>query len=213
MCNTRRARDYLVLVRASETHPHHPFPRPSYTGVAGELAVDFVADVATGYAAIASSVAGPFTTIKTSSFEFQTIGYMHQAKLPFNITTPGTAGFYKVGTASGESTVYSVFPTPERADNEVFAVFGDFGLANDECISSLVAEAAKGTFDSVLHVGALSQKCFPRARRHIFYCLLASQHLLLQILTPSTLSLSLSLLPFFHRRLGLQLRSFPLPQP
>lgn len=140
--------------RGVDTQHSHFFPPSfaSYTGVSGELAVDFVAAEATGYAAISMSVAGPFTTIASTSFEFPSIGYMHQAKLPFNITTPGTAGFYKVGTASGESVVFPVFPTPARGDNEVFAVLGDFGLANDECLSDLVAEASKGNFDSVLHV-------------------------------------------------------------
>lgn len=42
---------------------------------------------------------------------------------------------------------------PARGANERFAVFGDFGLANDECMTDLISEAAKGTFDSVLHVG------------------------------------------------------------
>jgi hypothetical protein len=78
---------------------------------------------------------------------------MHQALLPFNISTPGKAAFYKVGSASGESTVFTVFPVPARADNEIFAIYGDFGLENDECLSDLVAEAAKGTYDSVAWTG------------------------------------------------------------
>jgi hypothetical protein len=123
----------------------------SYTPTNGVLAVDFVAADAAGTAYISLSAGGPWTAVPSTSFNFPTIGYMHQALLPFNITTPGKAGFYKVATASGTSTVFPVFPTPAR--NEVHAIFGDFGLENDECLSDLVAEAAKGTFDSVLHTG------------------------------------------------------------
>ena len=94
----------------------------SYTQTDGVLAVDFVAADAKGTASVSLSATGPWTAVATTSFNMPEVGYMHQALLPLNITTPGKAGFYKVGTASGVSTVFPVFPTPAR--HEVFAVFG-----------------------------------------------------------------------------------------
>jgi hypothetical protein len=41
----------------------------------------------------------------------------------------------------------------------VFAVYGDFGTANDVCQPDLVAKAAAGAFDSVLHVGDWACAC------------------------------------------------------
>ena len=35
-----------------------------------------------------------------------------------------------------------------RGSQEKFAIFGDFGLRNDKCMADLIAEAAKGSFDS-----------------------------------------------------------------
>ena len=95
----------------------------SYTQTDGVLAVDFVAADAAGTASVSLSAGGPWQSLATSSFNMPEVGYMHQALLPLNITTPGKAGFYKVATASGESTVFPVFPTP--AHHEVFAVFGE----------------------------------------------------------------------------------------
>lgn len=73
-----------------------PPPPAAYTGVIGELAVDFVSTSAAGYAAFSSSVVGPFTTVNTTSFHFFEIGEMHQATLATGVTTPGKAVFYKV---------------------------------------------------------------------------------------------------------------------
>ena len=57
----------------------------SYTGVRGELAVDFVATSSDGYAAFSTSAAGPFTSVTSTSFNFSTIGHMHQVRVtPLN---------------------------------------------------------------------------------------------------------------------------------
>ena len=39
---------------------------------------------------------------------------------------------------------------------QMFAVFGDFGLTNDESIDDLIKGAASGAYDSILHVGRCS---------------------------------------------------------
>ena len=121
----------------------------SYTQVPGELAVDFVSTEATGYVAFSATAAGgPFTTRPSTSFNFTTVGFMHQALMSFN----GSAtGFYKVGSAGSESAVFAVTPTPARAER--FAVLGDFGLRHDECMADLIQGAASGAYDAVLHVG------------------------------------------------------------
>jgi hypothetical protein len=92
----------------------------SYTQVDGVLAVDFVAKDAPGTVSVSLSAGGPWSDFPTTSFSMPEVGMMHQGLIPLNITTPGKAGFYKVSTASGASTVYPVFPTPGR--NEVFAI-------------------------------------------------------------------------------------------
>jgi hypothetical protein len=78
---------------------------------------------------------------------------MHQAVLSLNGTTAGSAFYYKVGTAAGESEVFTVYPTPARGEQEKFVVFGDFGMKNDKCLTALIADAKANVFDSVLHVG------------------------------------------------------------
>jgi acid phosphatase type 7 len=65
--------------------------------------------------------------------------------------TEGQKAYYQV-TANGEqSAVFEV--TPVVGPTEKFAVFGDFGFANDICMNDLIQEAAAGTYNSVLHVG------------------------------------------------------------
>jgi hypothetical protein len=120
----------------------------SYTQVPGELAVDFVSPEAIGYVAYSAAAGGPFTTRPSTSFNFSTIGFMHQALMSFN---DSAAGFYKVGAAGNESAIFEVSPTPARPER--FAVLGDFGLRHDECMADLIQGAAAGAFDSVIHVG------------------------------------------------------------
>lgn len=124
-----RARIVRQRARSPDASPTIPSPITAYTGVVGELAVDFVSTSKAGYAAFSSSVVGPFTTVNTTSFHFTEIGEMHQATLATGVTAPGKAVFYKVGGDDGESAVFPVFPVPARGAQEKFAVFGDFGLA------------------------------------------------------------------------------------
>ena len=89
--------------------------------------------------------------IATTSFDFPSVGYMHQAVFSFPQCTQGTAYNYTV--TSGDSASFSVTPVPARSPSEVFNVFGDFGLINDQVMAELKKEALAGTFDAVLHVG------------------------------------------------------------
>ena len=94
----------LALAAAPEQISTH------YTQVDGVLAVDFVAVDSPGSASVSLSAGGPWVSVPTTSFSMPEVGMMHQALLPFNITTPGKAGFYKVATASGESVRTAAAP-------------------------------------------------------------------------------------------------------
>lgn len=74
-----------------------------YTTSAGVLSVDFVATDAPGNASLSLSENGPWTTVQSTYFNMPQVGFMHQAVLPFNVTSPGVAAFYKVATESGQS--------------------------------------------------------------------------------------------------------------
>ena len=125
----------------------------SYTGVRGELAVDFVSSDAAGLVSY-SKTGTTWINVTSTSFNFVEIGWMHQAMMPLTDIAVGTPVQYRVGgPVSGFSNVFSAVPKPARAGSEVFAVFGDFGLTNDVCMDALTADAAAGAFDSVLHVG------------------------------------------------------------
>jgi hypothetical protein len=59
--------------------------------------------------------------------------------------TPGQKAYYQV-TANGESSdVFEVTPVVDGV--EKFAVFGDFGLANDICMTDLISEANAGSYE------------------------------------------------------------------
>jgi len=123
----------------------------SYTGVPGELAVDFVASAGGGAAAYTSVDKIAWKSVAATQFHAPTIGYMSQALLDYKGIQAGSPAYYYVTGGSENSSIFEV--TPVVARPEVFAVYGDFGLANDICMDDLIAEAAKGSFDSVLHVG------------------------------------------------------------
>jgi hypothetical protein len=123
----------------------------SYTGKPAELSVDFVVGKP-GPASIAvTQPNGAVTTVNSTSFFFNQIGYMHQALLSFPGIAPGATASYQI-TANGESTeVFKV--TPELSSPERFAVFADFGLVNDVCMKDITEFAKNGEFDSVAHAG------------------------------------------------------------
>ena len=116
------------------------------------LSVDFVSQAADGVVQFgASALPSNMRNATTTSFAFLEIGNMHQGLMAFD-ATPGASGFYRVCSGGECSTVFHVVPNV-AAGEERFAVFGDFGLTNDVSMSDLIAEAAKGSYDSVLHVG------------------------------------------------------------
>ena len=125
-----------------------------YTPRAGVLSVDFVSTAdAAGSVTIAVAGGAP-KTVSTTSFNYDTIGHMHQATLDFASlgAAPGSAASYVVSTPSGSSAVFNITPVPQ-AEGMRYAVWGDFGLVNDECMTDIVAAAKADKFDAVLHVG------------------------------------------------------------
>lgn len=122
----------------------------AYTGVSGQFSVDFVGG--SGQTLVWTTLAGnAWKSAPCTSFSHPTIGYMSAGLLDFTAAAPGAKAMYMVGDASGNSSVFTV--TPKVSRPEVYAVIGDFGMANDVCMPDLIAEAAKGNYDSVLHVG------------------------------------------------------------
>lgn len=87
------------------------------------LSVDFVASAADGFVSM-SSGGGPFVAVNTTSFNYDTIGYMHQATLDFSDVPVGAQALYRVATSAGASTTFSI--TPQVAVPR-YAVYGDFG--------------------------------------------------------------------------------------
>ena len=118
----------------------------AYTGNANELSVDFVGG--SGKTQVWTSLdQRVWTSAPAASFSHPTIGYMSAALLRFPGAAAGAAAYYMVGDSASNSTVFTVHPTLARP--EVFAVYGDFGFANDVCLGDLVSDAAAGTFDAV----------------------------------------------------------------
>jgi len=132
----------VAAVRAGAPEQIHV----AYTGIAGQLSLDFVSTYPT------ASVSFGSKSVNTTSFNYPEIGYVHQALLDYTGIAPGTAASYAITTANGTTSPFAVTPIVP-AGSERFAVLGDFGTVNDECLNDLVKQAAAGAFDSVLHVG------------------------------------------------------------
>jgi len=124
----------------------------AYTGTPGQLSVDFVAVDSAGFVEVSSDNA-TWTRAATTSFYFFTVGWMHQGLLDWGSVGSGQTVFYRVGCGNGTSATFAIVPRPARGAQEVFAVFGDFGLVNNVCLDALVADAEAGVYDSVVHVG------------------------------------------------------------
>ena len=124
-----------------------------YTQTPGTLSVDFVSQAADGVVQFGAS-ANPdsFKNSTTTSFAFNEVGVLHQGLMAFAAAPAGASGFYRCCSGGECSTVNHVVPNV-AAGKERFAVFGDFGIINDESMTDLIAQAAKGSYDSVLHVG------------------------------------------------------------
>lgn len=126
----------------------------AYTSAGGSaLSVDFVGGAAAGAVHWGASPSALTHSANSSSFNFSTIGWMHQALMDFAGVVPaGARGYYAVEAGGNASAVFAVTPlVANRSERHV--VFGDFGLRDDESMRSLIADAAAGEFDSVLHVG------------------------------------------------------------
>jgi hypothetical protein len=150
----------VPLIAAPQIQPPPPHPSPplqihiAYTGILGQLSVDFVSSDADGQVAF-SLDNKTFTESNTTSFAYAGIGNLHQGLLAPLPTTPGTPVYYKVGGgASGFwSQVFVTTAVPARYPSEKFAIFGDFGLLNDVSMGDLISSAESGVYDTVLHVG------------------------------------------------------------
>ena len=147
-----------VFVAADKLAPLAAAAPPSqlnihYTQTPGTLSIDFVSASADGTVEYGTS-ANPasFTNASTTSFAFDEVGVLHQGLLPFAASPAGASAFYRVCSAGECSAVLHVVPNVAPG-KERFAVYGDFGIINDESMTDLIAEAAKGSYDSVLHVG------------------------------------------------------------
>ena len=141
----------------------------AYTSAGGSaLSVDFVGGAAAGAVHWGASPSALTHSANSSSFNFSTIGWMHQALMDFAGVVPaGARGYYAVEAGGNASAVFEVTPlVANRSERHV--VFGDFGLRNDESMRSLIADAAAGEFDSVLHVGDWACEEPARARHRAF---------------------------------------------
>lgn len=123
----------------------------SYTGKAGELAVDFVGSTKGNAAVYYSIDKATWKSSPATQFNAPTIGYMSQALMDFTGIAPGAPAYYYLTGGADNSTTFTV--TPIVARPEIFAVLADFGFANDVSMDSMIAEAQKGSYDSVLHAG------------------------------------------------------------
>jgi hypothetical protein len=65
---------------------------------------------------------------------------------------PNTVYYYQV---QGDSTVRSFTAQPQRPGGKVYAVLADLGYSNAVSLSQLIAEAANGEFDAVIHADKL----------------------------------------------------------
>lgn len=125
----------------------------AYTGVPGQVSVDFVSSASAQGSVTFGGPGQAAKTIPTSSFYFNTVGYMHQAVMTWTGLHAGEKVWYSVSAGGATSANFTVTPIPARHPQDVFAVFGDFGLVNDVIMAKLTADAQSGVFDSVLHVG------------------------------------------------------------
>ena len=132
-----------ALAAAPEQINLHPTARR------GVLSVDFVSTAADGSVSYSYNN-GPFVTVNSTSFEYDTIGYMHQATLDLSDVPVGAPALYRVATSAGASATFSI--TPQVAVPK-YAVYGDFGLVNDESMDDIIKYAHNDAFDTVLHVG------------------------------------------------------------
>ena len=122
----------------------------AYTGVPAVWSVDFVGGSGAIQVFTSIDAGNTWRAAPATSFAHPTIGYLSQAELDFRGVAPGARARYALGARNG--TVFEVTPIV-AARPEVFAVYADFGTANDVCMPALIAGAASGEFDAALHAG------------------------------------------------------------
>ena len=89
----------------------------SYTGVAGELSVDYVASTKGSAAAYFSQDKVSWKSSPASQFNAPTIGYMSQALLDFKGIAPGAPAYYYLTGGGDNSTIFTVTPVVARPES------------------------------------------------------------------------------------------------
>ena len=89
----------------------------SYTGVKGELAVDYVASAKGNAVAFYSQDKVTWKSSPASQFNAPTIGYMSQALLDFKGIAPGAPAYYYLPGGGDNSTIFPVTPVVARPES------------------------------------------------------------------------------------------------
>ena len=125
----------------------------SLTGVAGQMALDFVVSPSTATGVTVTLGTTPVPSDCVASTLNNTLHVEAQfCTALFTDLTAGATYSYVVSSSAGSSATYSFISEPS-ARPPIFAVYADFGLGNDESLKALVADAASGGFDAVIHAG------------------------------------------------------------
>lgn len=137
----------------------------SLTGRTAEMGVDFVTSAGShGLMVKFGTSSGTLTSsAPATSTPFTGAGWTATMNYAFMTgLAPATTYYYQVGSdAEGWSQIFSYVNQPETVSPPVFAVFADFGFGNDVSMSDIIADAAAGGFDMILHAGesSLSEFC------------------------------------------------------
>jgi len=123
------------------------------TGKAGEMAVSWVEMSATcstmkvAYGTSAGSLPQGVTSAGYAWTRFNMC--MHDAVMTG--LAPNTRYYYAINGRN-----FSFVNAPARQGGKIYAIYADFGLANDVSLADLVNEAAAGSFDAVIHGGDIA---------------------------------------------------------
>lgn len=121
----------------------HPVPRPHPRPVCGAPRY--------GKSASSLSTTGTGSSVK---FEAGTVKgtntqYIHSALMgPLDANMVYYYAVGPAGAGSSSATYNFTYKVLEK-----FAVYGDFGLVNDQSLTALLAEASAGSFDAIIHAG------------------------------------------------------------
>jgi predicted MPP superfamily phosphohydrolase len=143
----------FVLVQAFQPDQVHS----AWTGVDGERIFSFVTPV-TVEAQVTTIQYGLSSSALTlqatgTNFVFGTRGHNFTINnVLIQNLKPETYYYYRVGD-SRSSSWSEVFSFQTKTKGVVYAVYGDFGEANDRSLDRLIEETKKEIIDAVLHVG------------------------------------------------------------